>query len=626
MTFSESDSIMNPIKEKVNHIGEKYNLNSRVEDLFIYKKYAEIWHEKTSNLDNGSVVIYGAGGGAVVLLRMLHIFNEEKKVAYIIDSDLEKTELLGVPVKHDFLSLGKDVKMIWISSFNYAKDMESILKSCVSNIEYVNPYDELAKIHTEYGNRDIAFSTNFLKYNWFWERAKERHEETDPEMIRKISYELIAGYFYIYDWVNLDKEINRYIENDYSDKDTVLELKKDIDGLFCYIRELLAGKNDNIVIYTVDALSKSIASGMEGLCKWKKSACEFSEYKCIYPGTREILDSLLTGWKPFEDKTFMGKKILFEDSPLLNKIKSDGLKLKLLTDDYNVCIDYKNVNSYETKDEENSLISEVMFNGLCELAESDDRQIIILHTDNTVHFPHVIPHIVNSKCWENEISIDEFRVCMRDAAQYTDEILYFYMNLIDSNDSISQIVMGDHGFDESVEYYNVINPQHMRNDGQQWNRDLIDTFLAVKSKYCEKGICDKLVSSVSFNKIIYSLVNKTKIDEEEISSDNIEIQWVPGWDSAYIDRGLTVGNYYYSLGALGCFNKAYMYVNTEEDEDLFYEVKEDEVIQISDEERIPDAIESLGNDLIKRTKFPSDLLKLSRFSVHNEKHRVYRNK
>ena len=466
-----------------------------------------------------------------------------------------------------------------------------------------------------------------MRYKWFVDLYEERKKTSDKYLEQEISLRLIAGFFCIYDWGNMKKEIERYLERNYLDSEKQKELLAETELVIKQMaKEIEANEEENIVIFVIDSLAKHVADEMPQLSTWKESAYEFENYKCIYPGTREIFNSLLTGTRPFRDTTFVGKKLTYSDGNLLEYVKNEGIELKLISEDYNVCLDYKDINQYKNIWEENALITEAFFSGICELLKSDKRQIIIIHTDITVHYPHYTPFSCydREKNWECEEGLKEYKKCFINAINYTDEILASYSSMLDKNPRITQIVMGDHGIDIQKEFYSIVSPAKMPGDGAQWGRSVFDTELVIKSNVLGKGLYEEMVSSDQFYSILYALLRGCSVKENVEQKGVAPIEWVPGWDYNYIQRGLKVGNYYYCIGAAGCMNKEYMYMNTEDGEDLYYRIEKEKVQLLTEPDTIEKAKQSLGEENIEENRFPNEIMNHPRFETHKRAFAEYR--
>lgn len=602
----------------------KYKIFEDLDYLLINKELANIWYEKTLSLEKGSVVIFGAGGNTSILLRMLVSWAEEGKIAYIVDTNSNKTELFGIPIKRHFNEMDVKKKLIWISSYYYRKEMKKIILDMFSDADYVDPYEEIKKRIYGADKIDICENVAASRYLWFSKLIKQKMETKELVAKARLSKKLIAGYYVICDWISLRKEIKEYLESFYDEKEMIQSLQNDIEDFLGELNNrVICRDKDDIVIFVIDAMSKYITSGMPLLNNWKKDAVEFTQFKCECANTRESFATLFTGWEPFREATYSGRSIYKEDSNLLNQIIDNDIEVKLLSEDPNIIWDYRDINKYFNKNEENALLSEVLFNGICELLDSNKRQIIIIHSDVTIHYPHLTPFHKNDKYKRTEESFELFKKNFDDAVKYTDRILGFYNKCLDKNHMITQIVMGDHGYDAELEYKGMIAPMKIENDGLRCNPSLYDTGLIIKSIFMQHGRYNELVSIVQFKDILGSIFNGVDPRIVLTKRKSLPVECVPGWDYEFVMKGLEGGNYYYGIGASGLMNKEYVYLHTEEDECIYYKIEERRFVRIDDSDEISKAAYSLGLFEIENHLFPMNLLDDPFFSDHKKAYSEY---
>lgn len=605
------------IRSIYENIYNKYDIGAGIEDLLIYREFGNIWYENTSDIGEKGIIIYGAGGNTNILLRMLVTWREEHKIAFIIDSHTKKKELFGITIKKQLLSDDVRNRRIWISSFRYRTEMKEAILDIDREATVIDPYEALGDRIPGADRRDIYESVTAMRYLWFSDRIRERDNCGEEKKRSEISKQLIAGYYAICDWVSLRKEINLYLNDDYNDKDEIEALGFDVDSFLDTMKEAISRRcYDDVVIVIIDAMSKYVIQDMPMLCEWKKNAVEFASFKSECPNTREAFGTFLTGWEPFEDSTYAGKGVYYSDSSLLDWLRRKKVKIKYLSEDPNVIWDYREIDEYKNKTEENALLSEVIFNGICELTDSPERQVVIIHSDVTVHFPHFTPYHGAVKYEKTEESFEIYKKNFGRAVEYTDEMLHFYTDILDCNDRITQIIMGDHGFDPEIEFKGMIAPMKIKGGGIRCTPDLFDTGLLVKNRLMGSGVFEKLVSVVQFKDILGSIMNNNDPRKELCIRKTVPIKCVPGWDYEYVSKGLDGENYYYGLGISGCMNDEYVYLNTEENEDIYYSIGDRCYIRLEDSCEIERAIKSLGEDEIKSYSFPVELLEAPFFADH----------
>lgn len=614
------------IKERLYKIRKEYALESGIEDLFTIREFANIWYDSTRGFDDHSVVIYGAGGNTAILLRLLISWGEINKVCYVYDLNPKVNIINGISVKNNLEFTGNSIRLIWISSFLYRTDMKNELRKRGCRIKYIDPYDALDERITGSGENDIFFRSGSMRSLWFTDRLKKRDLAETYEEKQKLSQELIAGFFCVYDWVSFFEEIGDYLDNNYDDCEFYNELQIEVRNVLSELKTQIKKKRESILIFVIDGLSQNVADSMPNLKKWSELAITFPGYRCEYPGTREAFASFFTGWRPFEDSTYGGKTIHHTDSKLLEQIKMDGIKIKYIGDDHVEMTDYKEINDYQTKWEENALVSEALFNGICELALFEEKQIVIVHTDTTIHYPHISPVIGYTDYNDAADPRRAYKTNFDLAVKYTDDLIGFYTEFLKECDGFTQIVMGDHGVDPDMEFDCLISPRPTSNMGKRWSGKLFNTELSIKLPHCPGRSIDRLISSNQFWIILLNIIRRRDILDGIPIRKSISFEWVPGWDSGYIQKGFEGNNYYYGIGGAGCINEEYLYIQTEDTEEFFYRIVDQEIIEIDNDSEIKNARSSLGEEEIKNSGFSNSILSREFFSVHNQLYNVFRQK
>lgn len=599
-----------------NHIKEKYELDKEVGELLVIEEYASVWRKYTSG--KRRIAIYGGGENTKALLKLLIRWNEEYKIACIIDNNNADIKTL-IPIIKEKDLINFDVELVWISSFNFREEMKQSVTGNFKDIPCIDPYEILYKRIKINRPNDITRFWAENKYKWFSSKLIERQITSDEGLKCSISQKLIAGYFCIYDWISLEKEILQYINRGYKDQEKYQALLLEVKAFIENVKEHLeARKRDSYLIFLVDALSKYVAADMPHLCEWKKNALEFTEYRNDCPATREFVTGMFTGWMPFENQTYRDKSIHFSDSKLLSHLKQNHINIKYMTQNSKHIKNFRNISKYENKKHENTVISEILFNGICELIEDEEAQLVVMHTDTTIHPQHLTP-ITMFKEYDQVVDMKKKHQEYFDVAvKYTDDILHFYTDLLNNCDNITQIIMGDHGIDIDMEYAYAICPSMYENKAAQWSKKIISPELLIHKKGIQAGINDNLVSSNQFADILLCIIQGKELDNILQYKKVIPLELVPGYDQEWLDVGLKSNNYYLAIGASGCMNKKYMYINLETGEEIFYEIINDRIERIDDEEYINRIVNELGKKEIEKNKFPQNILQQDFFYLHNQ--------
>ena len=118
------------IIEKLEKIGKKYGLYEKARDLLVNREYIKLWYEKTRALRENSVVVFGGGGGARILMQMLIGIHQDEKVAYIVDRNADNhTSFLEKEV-HNSIGTGISLVGKWGARFILSRHIHEIQVVC----------------------------------------------------------------------------------------------------------------------------------------------------------------------------------------------------------------------------------------------------------------------------------------------------------------------------------------------------------------------------------------------------------------------------------------------------------------------------------------------------------------
>lgn len=611
------------VRDKYKEIDNKYGLSDSVREIKYMDIYAALWYRETSEFADKAVAIYGAGENTDVLLKLLTLWNESGKVGFIIDNN-KSGSYKGITVISEKELDASAVKLVWISSFKYRMEMKKSIRENFPDIKCIEPCELIEKEIKLDRQTDISRTSGLNKYKWFADRLIERKIAEEENTRIEVSQDLIAGYYCVKDWISLEKEINAYIKNKYPEYEKYRDLLSDVKAFVEDIKHRISRrKNKAWFVYFLDALSIYDAEKMPFLSEWKKGALEFTQYKNEYPTTRELVMGMFTGWRPFEDVTYKNRRIQYEDSNLLGYICDNSIRIKFLTENNRLWENFDAINSYVNKREENCVISEVIFNALCELADDEETQFILAHTYTTIHPPHMTPTTLFMEYDRVNDTKKAHRAYFEQAIKYTDELVHYYTDLLDDCRNVTQVVMGDHGVDADMEYCYAVNPKPYPNKAAQWEMEIMSPELIIRDADIEPGVDDHLVSTNQLADILYAIVRRKDPRECLEYKDVIPIEIVPGYDKNWLMTGVRSRNYYLAIAAAGCMSKKYMYLNLETGEDLYYMIDGRQMTPVDDEKTKKTIRDSLGENEIKNNKFPESILEDSFFDEHN---RIYQDK
>lgn len=593
-------------------IQQKYNLMEGVQELFLYETYLGVCKEYFSKLSHPKAAIFGAGENTKEIISSAIWGQIKNYVKVIIDNHSHIEALQNIPVIREQEIAEHDIDVVLISSWNYREDMARSVSKNFPQIEIFDPYNRVLEELPEISNAFFTYKSH-QKYQWFAKRRKALESTSASGIRQQLLKELVHGYYAINDWVDLEETLLLYCSEDYEDKQKYLSLKRDVETFLCDIKGEIEERNQrDYLIFLVDSLSKYVIDKMPRLSEWGKKGISFEKYINEYPSTREVVTSLLTGWHCFEDKTYLSKKIQFGDSDLLKNIDRDGMEIKLISSTHSA-ENYSEINCYAQGIHEDMLLTEVLFRGIGELLKSARRQIIIMHTFDTVH-----PHHYNPIASELDTNVpwETHKKRFKQSVLFTDNILHFYLNLLDGSEGLTKIILGDHGINLEAEYAYGVAHVPITGDIGLWDLETISPAFIILNKNLRPQTINKFVLSCSFHKILGALMENQEINEVLEDKKFLELEFVPGYAMGWLEDCVVKShNYYLGMGMKGIISPRFIFASFEDGTERLFKICGKELMECNDQLAV--FIDEVGEENWSACKFPNDLLKEQFFERHN---------
>ena len=602
------------VRKLYQEIQQKYCLLDGVQELFLYETYLQVCKDFFEGKTYNRIVIYGAGRNTAELMESVIWEQLEDNIVVIVDNACEHRELKGIPIVKEEELKNYEIDVVLISSWNYRLEMTQSLKWIFPDMDVFEPYkyvlEKLPQINVPF----FTYKGNY-KYQWFATRIKELKSASQDCIRQKLLKELIHGYFSIYDWVDLKKAIMFYGESGYENIEKYRSLNKDVDHFLKVIQdEMERREQGDCIVFLVDALSKYVVEDMTHLSKWKESAVVFDKYINEYPSTREVIMALLTGWHPFEHKTYQSKKIRYNDSTLLKYIKEKNIEIKLVSAARSAA-NYSEISCYKRGVQEDTLCTEVIFRGVEELLGSEKRQLIILHFYDTIHPLHWNP-VSLELVWNMDTSWAKHQKRFWESVAFTDDIINFYLEMFKTNKLITKIVMGDHGINLKTEYAHDIASIPVSGDIGLWDIETLSPALLIWHKdWQPKKIC-QLVSTSAFYQILYAVFEDQNVYTVLDNKCFLELDFVPGYDESWLKRVKKSNNYYLGMGAKGLILSEYIFLHFEDNSERLFKICGKSIVESNEE--LQEFIGIIGRETYDLCKFPKDILKEKIFEQHNK--------
>lgn len=596
-------------EKKLQGIIKKFNIETKLGyDCRKYDLFADtIYEEWEKHGTEKKVAIYGGGIHTEELLKVIKMPRELKCV---IDNHSEETIKYGVPVIPVKKIAENDIDLVIISSYKHREQMKkdiSIYKPDAVIIDFYQVIQEknipVENVFYEIG----VFQKYFLLNKALLSYKKENGEENKQIFLQN----LISGYIAIRDFKRSEIYIQEYISLKYKGYERYKEFYKELQDLLAEMKQLLNARVQNdVVIFMIDSLKQQEIKNMKFLSKFASENFIYENYISEYPATRQTLLALLTGWHNLDDELYKKGYLQWDDSEVLQYIHENHYNFHYMgntrTSPYSLLNGKKRMRA-------NLTATQIMWYGINELAEDKDNGIYILHTDAEVHPPHL------SGEWKKSLQLpnsnwtfQELEEQYRGAVEYTDDILQFYIEMIEQKNG-TYIIMGDHGLNLELEY-DLYHKKQKSKIGY-WGVEDLNPALIIASKQFGKGVNKGILSTSSFHKLLLSILKKEVEMWKEIDEEQVILQFLPSYNKKWTKVLMESENYDIAKGLIGLWNKQETYLLFEDDTEMYFSAHDNKQVNFILNSKYKADIEMCRKKLGR--KFPKEILQDKRFELHN---------
>lgn len=599
--------------DRLEELIKKYNIETVIgRDFSIYDRCANIIWEKWSQVQNNKkIAIYGAG---IHTQEILRIIRRPDNLVCIIDKKLQGEKRFEVPVIDVSEIEGYKVDVVIISSFKYRNDMSHEIRKRYPKIKILDFYDEIQNRNLEL--EDVFYAINpEQKYIQINQLLLSYERESDFETKEALLQDLISAYLSIKDFTLVFKYIEKYLKLFKSKAENYILFEKELKELFRDIQEQIKNKRENITaVFCVDSLKQTEIKNMQYLSQFANENYQFECFMAEYPQTRYALQTLLTGKHTFDFLTQEERDIEWSDGELLKYLKDNKIDFRFigtLPNDPFTLLDDKS-----KRKKERLLPSEIFWNGVVEILESNNDAVFFFHTGYAIHSPHFLGEWNKNLKYEFE-TMKELEEQYQASVNYMDAVLKFYLEFLISN-YITQIVLGDHGID--INYLDTVYHRKNYFQGGRWCKEEMNAALIIKSGKTGTGINRNIVSNARFSSILLRILSEEKLDLTQIDDKELQIQILPAYNKNYIDMLIAGENYHILKGSVGVWTKEGVYLQFEDGEERYYKNIGTELEEIILNEN---ELESKKNRLIQM--FPQEILLQPKYKYHNGQIEAYEN-
>lgn len=505
-------------ESRLNEIVRKYNCTAP--ELVDSKLINSIVVDTLSRRCAGkNVAIWGVGkknavnGHCAVIINRYVLNLTGLKCLIDLDEDIQGSVFMGYPVVSESDIKKYNIDIIIIASKGSRKSIRDHILEKAPQCEYIDIYEELEK-------QGVKIDYNFFsEQNVYTELYRQKHlyEITKGQEEREVYLRnLIAYYVKIRDFYYAEKYILEYNSQKFSDRDTYLQMWKEIQELCSEVKEKNRLRKDDIVIHLIDSLRAMdvYGRGEDGKFRlnlfkdYEKNAAIYTEAYSTGPSTYESMIGTIKQKLSFEENVYENNHFMFDipEFAFLEKVKKKGLPIRF----YN-SKDYLVMNPCpEIYMKEQLHMPEKLWTMACDMAESNEPVFNFAYYPWELHFPMLCGYMTREPQIKQFADVgledmDDFiEQQLADCLDYVDKQFSYYKGFFP--EGALTVIMADHSqpvYDKerNEPYFMFYN-----------DKDRIShvAFMII-SDAIKPGIYDGLVSMLDFNKIMEKAVFEKEI-------------------------------------------------------------------------------------------------------------------
>ena len=570
-------------------------------DNIIHKYFGK---NKNLNIENpinlvGKIINYNCidntfaiwGGGEHTENLHKYFSAELKNAKFIIDNnkDLSGKEILGYKVISPEELKNYQIDVILISSYSGALSIKKQIKSLNIKCKVIDFYEELKKIGV---NLEGAFYGNPSIYMDLYDLRKKYEESNKLEEKENYINKIIYYYLSIRDFDNSKKFINEYISKGFNKANDFKILLEEIDSLIQDLKDKISKRNGNDILFMFfDSLRAcDVYNNKENMIYLNEVLKESLYFTKAYSPsifTYESMPSVLIESMPFKNSLYKRKTVTQEECPFIKNALNNKFKVKIYALNHWKIIEGEDIEYGE----ESNYASLTFWNGLCDLAESTEKDTLyILYFFQETHPPHIcgyhsikpISHITPFTCNDNvEQSKFEYITQYKDSLKYIDDQMKFYFNIMSSKST--KIIFSDHG--QIIEQ--AVQPLSTIKTLAGWHTSRYHIPLIISGGNIIPKRNDKLYSTTNINEIINGIIDGNfNITNKEI----VEVNFSKINNGVIVDKYKDVGYEDYLYGFKVFLSEDYKLVITGNGKIKVY-LNSDEFNEVIDNKEREDIVE-----------------------------------
>ena len=451
--------------------------------------------------------IWGAGQHTDNLMKYFSM--DFKKVNFIIENNLElakeKFKAFKAITPEEINS--NNIDCIIISSYASRKEITKSIERFNKNIKIIDIYESLQEKNINLNLPFYILSDGYIKINEYLQKLKECKENIEKAFILE---NLLLEYINLRDFKNIFKIIECYKKLKIVDNDKFDNLFNDLEEMLIDLKEALKMKKDNILLLYIDALRYKDVNNL-GNMKYLKELSEnnvkFTNAFSTSITTYESMVSCLSGQMPYYNNNHKREFIEEEESRFINKALNNNYNINFYILGSDRFINSNNINYKDG----GTYCSKTLWNYLCDLTSSNNKNISMLYFLQESHTPHMGGNYIENfeihktpfTCGDCQFkqSEEQYINQYRKSLQYLDEQLEFYLSFL--NEENDTVIFSDHGqlIEGATKKLNDLDTI------LGWHDDRFKVNLIIKSNKFKKQKVKKLFSLININDLLCGIID-----------------------------------------------------------------------------------------------------------------------
>lgn len=498
--------------EKYNTLFSKYKFKETQNDNIINQIVVNSLVDFISKCTNPAIWCYGLHTTQL----MKDFIFELKRVKYIIDKNYKNMGEHGYHIIGGHQVGESGIDGIIISSFRYREEIKDLIKRDYPDIAYLDVYEELEKHKIVLDREYFCYNGSpYNKYKRINQLKRLCAQETKLDNLEKLYLDIINEHINMMDFqsaIERTQMLQRI-----NDKTLYQELRQDLEEIYrMELDEVSDLSQNNVIMFCVDGLRGQdvLGNNMPNLRKY------LMEQTCFYTNAYSLSTSTFESLIPaYSENTDLRTK--YYESNVIEE-KNCRFIAEAIRQNRNIFF-YTDATKYIESERINvkqihQTATEKIWNFVTD-AEKEQNGLFYIHVLFESHFSYANPDTEEELVLDGTgIAFDLLeenggRIRADYVQQHTDAIKYLDRVLVPFLEQMPcrLVFYADHG--------NVLIPKGLSIDEVDpgifsCNKESIHVPLAIKSPEMDSGVSDNLISIMSLNEIICSLLQKKRFVEQ----------------------------------------------------------------------------------------------------------------